>query len=463
MKKSALALAIIVVVGTALRIPGLFTDFWLDEIWTLAIVKTLGSPVEIFTEIRHSNNHYLNTLVFYSLGDQAHWVPFRIHSLVSGVGAVALAWLMAARGGALSAILASGATAVSYLLIHYSSEARGYAMAVLFAFVAFLAARSFVERHRWVDAVVLWIAVCLGLLAQLSYVHVLAALGLWVPVALYKRRRSVGEAVARAVQALAVPAIFSVVFYVLELRHMRIGGGPDQNPLGVLIKTLSYAGGGPGAGRLAAIVALATLGILVGAVVWRARQGSDDWVFFAVAIVVSPVALLLLSGSEVLFVRYFVVSVAFGLVIAGMALADLVRGPVAARVAVVSIVGLFVIGNLVNVAGFYRYGRGAYLEGLRLIADESPGITTLATDNDFRNGALFAYYRDFLDPRRRVVYVPAQRLPWGGSGWFIEHRIGELGEVGPEHTDRYGNTYELRTVLPYSDLSGMHWLIYRRN
>jgi hypothetical protein len=462
MRRSALALAIIVAVGAALRIPGLFTDFWLDEIWTLAIVQSLGSPLEIFSEIRHSNNHYLNTLVFYFLGDSPHWIPFRIHSLLAGIGAVALAWLIAARGGLLPAMLASGATAVSYLLIHYSSEARGYAMAVLFAFAAFLAARSFVERSRWRDAVVLWVAVCLGLLSQLSYIHVLAALVLWLPTALYRMRRSVGETVARAAQALAVPVAFMVVFYWVELRHMQIGGAPGQDRLGVLIKTLSYAGGGPGAGPFAAIVALATLGILMGAVVWRARQGSDDWLFYAVAIFASPGALLLFQRSEALFVRYFVVSVAFGLVIAGMALSNLVRGPVAARAAVVSIVGLFVLGNLVNVAGFYRYGRGAYLEGLQMIARESPGIATVASDHDFRNGALFAYYRDLLGPGRRPVYVPAQQLPRGGTGWFIEHRIGELGEVGDRHTDRYGNVYDLRAVLPYSDLSGMHWLIYRR-
>ena len=81
---ASFTLAALVLVATALRLPGLFTDFWLDEIWTLKIVLGIDSGWDIFSEVRHSNNHHLNTLIFYVLGDLEHWSLYRIHSLLAG-------------------------------------------------------------------------------------------------------------------------------------------------------------------------------------------------------------------------------------------------------------------------------------------------------------------------------------------------------------------------------------------
>ena len=125
--------ATIVVFAAAFRLPGLFTDFWLDEIWTLSRTNLLNSPVEIFTEFLSSNNNHLNTLIFYLLGEQKQWMLYRLHSLAAGIGTVIIAWLIAYQKGRLEAIIASLLTAGSYLMIHYSSEARGYAMVIFFS------------------------------------------------------------------------------------------------------------------------------------------------------------------------------------------------------------------------------------------------------------------------------------------------------------------------------------------
>ncbi|MDX1388231.1 MAG: glycosyltransferase family 39 protein [Acidobacteriota bacterium] len=463
MSRNTVALAAVVALGAALRLPGLLTDFWLDEIWTLAIALDLDSPLEIFTNIRHSNNHYLNTFVFYALGDQPHWIPYRIHSMIAGIVTVALAWHFGAGRGTRAAIFASVATAVSYLLIHFSSEARGYAMMILFAFVAFLTARAFVERRRWPSAVVLWAAVVLGVLSQLGFVQFLGALAVWVPFALYRRCDRIAEALVRAIQALAVPAVLIAAFYWLEVRHMRIGGGPEYDLLAVLVKTLSYAGGGPATGVVAVIAAIVTVLVMGAAVFRRWRQGLDDWLFFAMVIFVAPAAVLVIARPDVLFVRYFLLSVAFGLVAAGVMLAELWRGATSSRVAAGVLATVFVVGNLVNVAILYRHGRGDYLGALRYIVSETPGgVTTLATDNDFRNRGVISYYQRFLPRDSRVILVGGSSYPREGPGWWLLHRIGEVGEVKETITDRHGNTYVLRETFPYSDLSGMHWLLYRR-
>jgi len=51
--------------GFALRLPGMMHDLWLDEIWSITLIRKLSSPLGIFTEIRYDNNHWLNSLYLY--------------------------------------------------------------------------------------------------------------------------------------------------------------------------------------------------------------------------------------------------------------------------------------------------------------------------------------------------------------------------------------------------------------
>ena len=85
----------LVLVALALRLPGLWTDFWLDEIWALNHVGALGSSVGVFTDIHHDSNHWLMSLWMYAAGaESAFWV-YRMPSLVAGVLTVAVAGLLA--------------------------------------------------------------------------------------------------------------------------------------------------------------------------------------------------------------------------------------------------------------------------------------------------------------------------------------------------------------------------------
>ena len=63
------ALLGLLALALALRVPGLFTDLWLDEIWTLDIVRRMDSAFDVFRTVRHSNNHHFNTLIRYWIGD----------------------------------------------------------------------------------------------------------------------------------------------------------------------------------------------------------------------------------------------------------------------------------------------------------------------------------------------------------------------------------------------------------
>ena len=96
----------ILAIAIALRLPGLYTDFWLDEIWTWKIASRLTSAFGVFTEVRHSNNHHLNTLIYYWLGDVENFRLYRIHSLVAGGGSVWLVWGISSRRSRAEAAIA---------------------------------------------------------------------------------------------------------------------------------------------------------------------------------------------------------------------------------------------------------------------------------------------------------------------------------------------------------------------
>ena len=60
----------LVALAAALRIPGLLTDFWLDEVWSLEMALAIDSPLQVFTAIRTFNNHHLNSLLLFVIGDR---------------------------------------------------------------------------------------------------------------------------------------------------------------------------------------------------------------------------------------------------------------------------------------------------------------------------------------------------------------------------------------------------------
>ena len=142
----------VVLASVIVRLPGMFGDLWLDEIWTLRDLGKLDSAVEIFTKEHYDNNHYLNSLILYLLGSRDRWIIYRIHSLVAGAGAVVLAWLIGRGYGKAGAIFSSLLVGGAYSMIHFSSEARRYAFVVFFGFASFIVVRRFVQSKSWAGA-----------------------------------------------------------------------------------------------------------------------------------------------------------------------------------------------------------------------------------------------------------------------------------------------------------------------
>ena len=447
----------VLLVALGLRIPGLFSDFWLDEIWTFELAGRMASAWDVVAGIHHSNNHHLNTLWFYTLGDLESWIPYRLPALGLGVASVAVAWRIGARGGRIEAAVAAGLCATAYLGVHYASEARGYAPVVFFGLASFDVLERYLRQPDRRHAALFWACAVLGFLSHLMYLHGFVAAAAWLALAML-RRNEAAALVRDGLRLFAVPAAFLVGFWWLDLRLMKIGRGPEFDVAGVVVRAASHALGGPASGLLAAVVAVTAATLFAGSIVWWQRRGRDAWSFIAVVILAAPILSLVAMEPHVLFVRYFLLSAAFGLIaLAAPLAAGLAHGGPLRMLAAVLLAAIS-LGNGLRIAAFYEHGRGDYLGTVRAISRSATSrLPSVGGDHRFRTRTLLRFYNRYLPEDRQLVYREQAERP----DWLLLHRIGPLGSYAPELV-RDETRYELVRVAPYSGLSGWHWIVYRR-
>ncbi len=306
-----LAATAIALGAAALRARGLFADLWLDEIWSLNGAFGVRSWWDIFVRLTIDNNHHLNTLYLLLIGDGASAVQYRLLAFVTGVLAVLVAAVIAARDGRASAVVAALLFGSSYLLVFYSSEARGYAPVVLFSLVAWLVVLRHAEAPSTAAVIALSACTLAGVMAHRSYGFFLVGAYVWFDF--HQQRRSKIRAATRlSLRTFAVPLALVLAFAVIAFRNTTVGGGPAYRLHTIIAQTLSSLGSGPAHGwamwLMAALVAVLFAAALIDR--WHARD--DRWVLYLTSVVLIP-AVLGIAQPSVLTPRYFIVPAAFAL------------------------------------------------------------------------------------------------------------------------------------------------------
>jgi hypothetical protein len=438
--------AAIVFLAALLRLPGLFTELWLDEIRALANVAALGSASDVFTAIHHDSNHWLVSLWMYAAGQEASFWVYRLPSFLAGVaGVLAVGWLARLDGS--KPRLAMLMAATSFPLVFYSSEARGYALAALAGIAAFACLVRWTETTdlRWLAGFSL--AASAGVLSHLSFVLVLVAAVVYSLVLAGLGRLTFGGALAVQI----VPLLLLGALVVIDLRHLRIGGGTSEPPLAVLGQTASLALGGPvegGGVLLLAGLAALVLGVeLVRRVrrYWPNRRSGEPrsylWIFFA-ATTLLPIWVALALDPPFLFPRYFLVSIAFVPLLVASLASSLGR-PWSAVLLIV-----WLSANGYSLLRFAQEGRGRYEDALRFLLEAAEDdVLTVGSDHDLRNGRIVAFYRERMgEEGERLKYVSEI-----DSEFWIKSYEGS----------RCDSCVLLRSY-PSSALSGARWVLYRR-
>jgi hypothetical protein len=447
--------------GLARAIP-CWNDFWLDEVWTWFSVRRLASPLEVFTRLHDSNNNHLNSLLVYALGDRADWAVYRLPSWLAGTASIALAAHVARRRGRLESVLAAWLTAGSFALLHFSSEARGYALAVAFALAALAALERHLERGDRASAAAFAACACLGALAHLSFLFFHAGAFAWSARRLLRPGPALGSGLARLAALHGPPAVALAALWWVDLRHMVVHGGIPAELAPLVARSVGFALGLPVAPGLALPYALLAGALLALGLRERARSGDGSAWLFAIAIAIAPLLVLGALRPEVIDVRYFLIGIALFLLLASDGLAALIRAGGARRAAGLALLALFLAGNAAHTAAFLTLGRGGFRAALRLMAERSEGAAiSVSSDHDFRNGMVLRFYARELPAGRRLAYAPRDAIPPGGTEWRVLHRAQR-----PEHPPRVvadgaGNRYGLVAEFDHAAISGFWWAVYR--
>ncbi len=492
LSKTVLVAALaVLLLAAALRLLPMSSELWLDELWSLELARSAASPLEIWSGPRHhhDNNHKLNTLVLYCVPDGAPYACFRLHSYVAGLFAVILAGTAGLRRGQLEAGIAALLFAVQSWFVLSSAEARGYALAIALALAAYLCLRRYLEHGGWPVLVLFWTCTILGVLAHLTFLHVYLALGVWSVYHFARRRTSSGGEIVQLLRCHAVPVAFFALLYLTDVRGMELGGGPVLAPWQVVGSLLVRGLGlpwSPASAWVSGPVLLAALAVTLLGLWLLRREGCDEWVFYGMAIIGSPLILLgkVLFGLTSMFVyeRYFFIPFAFFLLLLAHVLAVIARRSGAGRVAVVALLLLIGVGNVWRVTEFVAEGgRGAFRDVLVYVDRETPDSEAqivVGGNHDFRVPKFVAFYARYSGAHRPFVYKNAPRdpaaglalglasaantIPPEGVPWLLFHRPDDVAAPDETVKDAFGNEYRQAAVFRAAKFGGWDWYVYRR-
>jgi hypothetical protein len=440
-------------------------DLWLDEIWSIDLASKVGTPWDIFATLHHDNNHPLNTLYLYLLGAPNALLSYRLAAVLSGMGCLSLigytAWKQWSEREALLAIVL---TAVCFPILLYSSEARGYAPAMMLAVAAYVAWRRQMANPGKISLLVFWMASALGLLAHGTFVIVVIAFALG-QLAEERGTSSFSQRVFNVAKVHQLPMLFVAWWYWFFLRNMHIGGGDPSGGWKVIGQTASLLLGLPDAPAFHLVAMAGALSLLLVGVrhLWAVRDG--QWLFFLSVLLIAPAMLLAFSYPHNFYFRYFLVSFPFFLLLSSRLVCvgwqrfnNDRRGLLALGIAI------FLAGNFQRDYFLLDFGRGKYSAATEYMFRQTPhGPVSIGSDNDFRNSIVLEFYASRRRDGDRLLYVGQSQLARHPPEWFLLHSQ-DLSYIPPPQIGvKDAGTYSLDKRFGFAGVSGFSWFVYRRS
>ncbi len=450
------------IVFGGLRLAAACGDLYIDEVWSLYFAKS--SWAEIFS-IRHDNNHLLNTLYMRALGDPVFFVngaplfiSYRLLSIISGTLSLIVLGYLGLKRGALVAVTLVVLAGISFPLVLYSSEARGYGPAILFALNAFALAGKWLEKRSLPVLILFWVSVLLGMLSHFSFVYAFAGIAAWSFFQCMGQKDFKGTVLLNS-----VPFIIVAVFYFTFIRGLSIGGGEETRIWQTALEAAASVSGIPGSGPVSWVLgALFVIGFSLAGIAVMKTADDKRWTFYPFALFIAPALVLLITRPDFFYIRYFLLLFPFFYILAAFALSWAWGASPVGKGFYIAFMLFFVVSNLFMIQKFTREGRGEYYKAVKFISDNTAGPTAVvSSDHIFRNRMMLLYYSRFLPSGKGIAYAPSGQWPAGGPDWIVRHSVDPLAE--PRQSMRVeGIEYELTASYPYSGYSGWSWHLYKR-
>lgn len=442
--------------GLALRWLAAQTDPWLDEVWTFELIRQILFPTDVLFELHHSNNHPLNTLFLYWLGDGGgdFWW-YRLHTVAAGVGTIALAVVIAARRGAAEAVFAAVLFSTSFLLVHHSSQARGYALMLFGLFGAFYALQRYHDRPSLAAGAAYAAGLTWALLSNLYALYAMIGLSVWSAAVAVERAGGLRPAFVPLLKLHIAPvcvlALVLVTFYLPGLAGRQFA----TNHYGIVSQAASLLLGGPFIGPWAGLLLWVAAGLLIAGLFVLRRDPDREWLWYALVVVLAPGLVLWVTEPRALYVRFFVASTTFLLLLVAILAGRLWRAGSLGRLAATAGVAAIVWGNSGHIDHLIGAGRGQYLAAARYMAQESVGSdVVVGSDHVFGTDLVLRFY-DPLVPDARFLFVPREDSARSPE-WLVR-----VGHPRPAEVHYAGQLYDRDRVFPGGGF-GFDWQLYRR-
>lgn len=471
------ALFAIALLGLALRIWSARGGLWVDEAWSAIFAARARTPLGVFLDINHDNNHHLNTLWMQMWGLSAAPLALRSLSIATGTLTILVAGAIGARQGVVHALVAALLFAVSPILVNYGSEARGYAPMLLAAMTMIWRVARVLDDPQCRSPRTAWglggLAL-LGLFSQLTMLFFVLAIAVWA-VWVMARRMPIEAALGSAIRLL-LPSIGACILAIgttfgaaaLSTTGMQVGDYSGFSLAGwatamtrMVSSTLGLPDAGQWMGRGIVVVpvvaaAVAWLGLRV-----RSRRSAIG-PFAIVAIAVFPLLFPLLQIGNSSFPRYFLLTaVAILLLVADDIAHALVQPRGASRGGrrrwggVLAMLGLgaIVVASLCEDLAQAALSRG----------DPGAAIATMAARAP-RGAAVMV---DYLRPVAVLRVAAAEaHYPLAIAGDCPARRFLQIDPSVHDRASptivRCGQRYRRLVVRRSARLSGVAWALYER-
>jgi len=408
-------LALLVALGTVLRIIGLNQQLWFDEMDTL--LNSVRRPlVEILTTYPSQNQHTLYSVLAWF---PVHWFgespwALRLPAMLFGVASIpavyALGRLIATRR---EALVAAGLMAVSYHPIWFSQNARGYTGMLFFTLITTSWFLCGMREQAWRPWILYAVGMALGMYTHLTMGFVAAAHGLVFLVVIVTRRvaNAWPEFTLRGFAGFILAGLLSIALYAPVLPEIFartvVEAAPKavqwewKSPLWALQEAIRGLSFGSGAGLAAVLVAgIIALSGLVS--YWRQER-------VVVGLMILPgvvTAAAMLAVGHNLWPRFFFFAVGFAfllLVRGGFVLTEVTarrvlhNEPLGARVGGALAV-LMVLVSAATVPAAYRLPKQDFAGAMRYV-DENRGASYVVVTFGLTN----LPYRDFYRREYRSI------------------------------------------------------------
>ncbi len=449
----------------ALRIPGIFHDFWFDEVWSFQLVHGLESPLEIFTRLINSNNHYLNSLLMYLIDkdNPVHWWKYRIFSLLCGTGTVLVGALLVRKvcKRNVAVVTTFLLLATSLPLVAYSSEARGYSSLTFFSILSLYSLLEFFKSKEKLMLIIFNLSVIFGFMSHLTFIYVFV--GLLASSVAFLRKNEKKTILKELAKIFLIPLIVVYAMYIRYLIYFMFfpvlviqSGGLNVSPIKTFSELPSY------------IVGYSKFGVVLGVSLWIAIltelimliKEKQIFGLFSSVVIVTALCHILLSYPDFSHFRFFICLFPF--------LIFLLCGFISRfydsnkKYFIVVLITIIVISNVYYVFEFISSGKGKYLELIKYAEKNTTGeIITISSDDDFTTWKMITFYERFSN--KKIKYVAYNDLDRRNPpDWFIVHDESDEHPISQSFEVFKGMFYKFEGYYPYSGkFSGFNWTLYK--